>query len=88
MLLNVPRVRKLGCLRTHTPVEAGHDRCPYDLVAQVFNGPGQRGDRLTRNHRATLSAESRSREFVDHSYQRGVSNLSRSPAPKAGAQMC
>ena len=55
MLLNVPRVRKLGCLRTHTPVEAGHGRCPYDLVAQVVKGPWQRGDRLTRRrHCATL----------------------------------
>ena len=33
---DVPRVRHLCRFTTHTPVEAGHDRFQYDLVAQLF----------------------------------------------------
>jgi starch phosphorylase len=32
---NLPRVRALCCFTTHTPVEAGHDRFDYELVARV-----------------------------------------------------
>ena len=35
---DVPRVRELCCFTTHTPVEAGHDRFDYSLVARVFDG--------------------------------------------------
>jgi starch phosphorylase len=36
---DVPRVRNLCRFTTHTPVEAGHDRFPYDLVQRVlFDG--------------------------------------------------
>ena len=33
---DIPRVRELCSFTTHTPVEAGHDRFPYDLVRQVL----------------------------------------------------
>jgi starch phosphorylase len=33
---DVPRVRELCSFTTHTPVEAGHDRFPYDLVGSVL----------------------------------------------------
>ena len=33
---DVPRVRDLCHFTTHTPVEAGHDRFPYDLVDRVL----------------------------------------------------
>lgn len=33
---DVPRVRELCSFTTHTPVEAGHDRFPYNLVQQVM----------------------------------------------------
>lgn len=33
---DVPRVRELCRFTTHTPVEAGHDRFPYDLVRRLF----------------------------------------------------
>ena len=33
---NVPRVRELCNFTTHTPVEAGHDKFPYDLVQRVL----------------------------------------------------
>ena len=36
---DIPRVRELCCFTTHTPVETGHDRFSYDLVARVFDGP-------------------------------------------------
>jgi glycogen phosphorylase len=37
---DLPRVRKLCRFTTHTPVEAGHDRFPYELVERLFsNGP-------------------------------------------------
>lgn len=34
---DVPRVRELCNFTTHTPVEAGHDKFPYDLVSRVLN---------------------------------------------------
>jgi len=33
---DLPRVRELCRFTTHTPVEAGHDRFPYDLVRRLF----------------------------------------------------
>ncbi|MEW5756288.1 MAG: alpha-glucan family phosphorylase [Pseudomonadota bacterium] len=33
---DIPRVRELCCFTTHTPVEAGHDRFPYDLVKRLL----------------------------------------------------
>jgi len=33
---DLPRVRELCNFTTHTPVEAGHDRFPYDLVQRVL----------------------------------------------------
>ncbi len=33
---DLPRVRELCNFTTHTPVEAGHDRFPYDLVRRVL----------------------------------------------------
>jgi glycogen phosphorylase len=33
---DIPRVRELCSFTTHTPVEAGHDRFPYDLVHQIL----------------------------------------------------
>jgi starch phosphorylase len=35
---DVPRVRELCNFTTHTPVEAGHDQFPYDLVQRVLGG--------------------------------------------------
>jgi glycogen phosphorylase len=35
---DLPRVRDLCRFTTHTPVEAGHDRFGYDLVARVLDG--------------------------------------------------
>lgn len=35
-LYDIPRVRDLCSFTTHTPVEAGHDRFPYDLVQRVL----------------------------------------------------
>ncbi len=35
---DIPRVRDLCSFTTHTPVEAGHDRYPYDLVQRVIDG--------------------------------------------------
>lgn len=34
---DIPRVRDLCSFTTHTPVEAGHDRFPYDLVRRVLD---------------------------------------------------
>ena len=34
---DVPRVRELCNFTTHTPVEAGHDQFPYDLVSRMLN---------------------------------------------------
>ena len=33
---NFPRVRDLCSFTTHTPVEAGHDRFPYDMVGRIL----------------------------------------------------
>ena len=33
---DLPRVRELCRFTTHTPVEAGHDRFPYELVERLF----------------------------------------------------
>ncbi|TAK87474.1 MAG: alpha-glucan family phosphorylase [Betaproteobacteria bacterium] len=35
---DVPRVREVCNFTTHTPVEAGHDKFSYDLVARVLGG--------------------------------------------------
>ncbi len=35
-LYDLPRVRDLCRFTTHTPVEAGHDRFPYELVKRLF----------------------------------------------------
>ena len=35
---DIPRVREMCCFTTHTPVEAGQDRFPYPMVAQVSGG--------------------------------------------------
>lgn len=37
---DLPAVRELCCFTTHTPVETGHDRFPYELVAQLFDHDG------------------------------------------------
>jgi starch phosphorylase len=37
-LYDVPRVREMCNFTTHTPVEAGHDQFPYDLVSSVLDG--------------------------------------------------
>lgn len=34
---DIPRVRDLCSFTTHTPVEAGHDRFPYDMVQRVLD---------------------------------------------------
>ncbi len=34
---DLPRVRDLCSFTTHTPVEAGHDRFPYDMVQRVLD---------------------------------------------------
>ena len=36
---DLPRVRERCCFTTHTPVDAGHDRFSYELVARIFDGP-------------------------------------------------
>ena len=36
-LYDIPRVRDLCSFTTHTPVEAGHDRYPYDMVQKILN---------------------------------------------------
>ncbi|TAN71523.1 MAG: alpha-glucan family phosphorylase [Gallionella sp.] len=36
-LYDLPYVRSLCSFTTHTPVEAGHDRFPYDMVQRVLN---------------------------------------------------
>ncbi|HSD73503.1 MAG TPA: alpha-glucan family phosphorylase [Steroidobacteraceae bacterium] len=35
-LYNLPAVRRRCCFTTHTPVEAGHDRFPYDIVRRIL----------------------------------------------------
>jgi starch phosphorylase len=46
---DVPHVRQRCSFTTHTPVEAGHDRFPYDLVARVL---GEFVDWATLKHLA------------------------------------
>ncbi|HEU4625388.1 MAG TPA: alpha-glucan family phosphorylase [Steroidobacteraceae bacterium] len=42
---DLPRVRELCRFTTHTPVEAGHDRFPYELVRRLFfNSSASLGD--------------------------------------------
>jgi starch phosphorylase len=36
---DLPRTRDLCCFTTHTPVEAGHDRFSYELVARILREP-------------------------------------------------
>jgi glycogen phosphorylase len=36
-LYDLPRVRELCSFTTHTPIEAGHDRFPYDIVKRVLD---------------------------------------------------
>jgi glycogen phosphorylase len=35
---DIPRVRDLCVFTTHTPVDAGHDKFPYDLVGRLLDG--------------------------------------------------
>ena len=51
---DLPRARELCRFTTHTPVEAGHDRFPYDLVTRVLYG-GDEADRLA-SELATLKS--------------------------------
>jgi starch phosphorylase len=37
---DIPRVRELCRFTTHTPVESGHDRFPYELVTRILNNEG------------------------------------------------
>lgn len=39
LVWNVERVRNLCVFTTHTPVEAGHDRFPYELVQRIMGEP-------------------------------------------------
>ncbi|MEW6188113.1 MAG: alpha-glucan family phosphorylase [Thermodesulfobacteriota bacterium] len=39
LIWDVNRVKDLCVFTTHTPVEAGHDRFPYDLVRQILGEP-------------------------------------------------
>jgi starch phosphorylase len=39
LVWDVERVRNICVFTTHTPVEAGHDKFPYDLVSQVLGEP-------------------------------------------------
>lgn len=39
LVWDVEKVRDLCVFTTHTPVEAGHDKFPYDLVARVLGEP-------------------------------------------------
>jgi len=41
---DVPPVRELCCFTTHTPVDSGHDRFSYDLVARTLRGTDPRED--------------------------------------------
>jgi starch phosphorylase len=42
---DLPRVRELCRFTTHTPVEAGHDRFPYELVTRVLYGGNEANSR-------------------------------------------
>jgi starch phosphorylase len=50
---DIPRVRELCCFTTHTPIEAGHDRFPYELVTRIMNNE-QAGGRHTFIDQAVL----------------------------------
>ena len=50
---DVPRVRQLCNFTTHTPVEAGHDQFPYDLVRRVM------GDLIAEDELKVLAGEQR-----------------------------
>ena len=39
LVWDVERVRNICVFTTHTPVEAGHDKFPYDLVSKVLGEP-------------------------------------------------
>lgn len=39
LVWNADKVRSLCVFTTHTPVEAGHDKFPYDLVGRIFTEP-------------------------------------------------
>ncbi len=39
LVWDISRVRNLCVFTTHTPVEAGHDRFPYDLVSNIMGEP-------------------------------------------------
>jgi len=39
LVWDIDRVKNLCVFTTHTPVEAGHDRFPYDLVAKIMGEP-------------------------------------------------
>lgn len=39
LVWDIERVRDLCVFTTHTPVEAGHDKFPYDLVSRVLGEP-------------------------------------------------
>ncbi|GAB6183051.1 alpha-glucan family phosphorylase [Thermodesulfovibrio hydrogeniphilus] len=39
LVWNVEKVRELCVFTTHTPVEAGHDRFPYELVKKILGEP-------------------------------------------------
>ncbi|MGR9105935.1 MAG: alpha-glucan family phosphorylase [Gammaproteobacteria bacterium] len=36
---DIPRVREMCNFTTHTPVQAGHDQFPYDLVQRILGNP-------------------------------------------------
>jgi starch phosphorylase len=42
---DIPRVRELCRFTTHTPVESGHDRFPYELVTRIMNSEEAGGRR-------------------------------------------
>jgi cell division protease FtsH len=44
---DIPRVRELCCFTTHTPVDSGHDRFSYDLVARTLRGADPGGTSST-----------------------------------------
>ena len=50
---DIPRVRQLCNFTTHTPVEAGHDQFPYDLVERVM------GDLVELGELKALAGEQR-----------------------------
>ncbi len=39
LVWDVERVKELCVFTTHTPIEAGHDRFPYDLVGRIMGEP-------------------------------------------------